>query len=60
MCAKLQGFPDDWVFSGRKTQAYRQVGNAFPPPTAEAVGESIRDALLGKHQRREAALVGII
>lgn len=41
MVARIQGFPDNWHFSGRKTAAYRQVGNAFPPPVAEAVGRSI-------------------
>ena len=45
MVARLQGFPDSWVFSGRKTAAYRQVGNAFPPPVARAVGGSIAAAL---------------
>ena len=45
MAAVIQGFPSDWKFSGRKTAAYRQVGNAFPPPVAQAVGESIRDAI---------------
>ncbi|MDO8611775.1 MAG: DNA cytosine methyltransferase [Dehalococcoidia bacterium] len=45
MVARLQGFPDDWCFAGGKTSAYRQVGNAFPPPVAKAVGESIRAAL---------------
>lgn len=43
--ALIQGFPDDWVIHGRKTAAYRQVGNAFPPPVAEAMGRSIRTAL---------------
>ncbi|KOT57489.1 MULTISPECIES: DNA cytosine methyltransferase [Streptomyces] len=43
--AVIQGFPTDWHFSGRKTAAYRQVGNAFPPPVARAVGEQIIDAL---------------
>jgi len=42
MVARLQGFPDEWQFMGAKTQAYRQVGNAFPPPVARAVGESLR------------------
>lgn len=41
MVAKLQGFPDDWQFTGGKTAAYRQVGNAFPPPVAWAVGERL-------------------
>ena len=45
MVARLQGFPDGWAISGRKTAAYRQVGNAFPPPVAEAVGRAIRRAL---------------
>ena len=45
MTARLQGFPDDWRFAGRKTAAYRQVGNAFPPPVARAVGQQIVEAL---------------
>jgi DNA (cytosine-5)-methyltransferase 1 len=43
--ALIQGFPRDWTFAGRKTSAYRQVGNAFPPPVAEAMGRAIRAAL---------------
>lgn len=45
MVARLQGFPDSWQFAGRKTWAYRQVGNAFPPPVAQAVGLQISAAL---------------
>jgi len=45
MTALLQGFPPDWEFCGRKTPAYRQVGNAFPPPVARALGEAIARAL---------------
>jgi len=45
MVARLQGFPDDWQFVGRKTNAYRQVGNAFPPPVARAVAERIHCCL---------------
>lgn len=41
MVARIQGFPDDWHFTGKKTAAYRQVGNAFPPPVARAVSENI-------------------
>ncbi len=46
MAARLQGFPDDWHFSGRKTSTYRQVGNAFPPPVSRAVALQIKRAIL--------------
>jgi len=45
MVARLQGFPDVWQFVGSKTQAYRQVGNAFPPPFAQAVARNISACL---------------
>jgi DNA (cytosine-5)-methyltransferase 1 len=45
MAALVQGFPPDWKFSGRKTASYRQIGNAFPPPVARAIGTSIRKAI---------------
>jgi DNA (cytosine-5)-methyltransferase 1 len=54
MAAAIQGFPSSWRFYGRKTAAYRQIGNAFPPPVARAVGESIRSAIL--RAREESAI----
>ncbi len=45
MVARLQGFPDEWHFVGGKTAAYRQVGNAFPPPFARAVAARVRACL---------------
>jgi DNA (cytosine-5)-methyltransferase 1 len=51
MVSRLQGFPQEWRFSGRKTAAYRQVGNAFPPPVAAAVGSAIHAALRGNVSR---------
>ena len=60
MAAAIQGFPADWRFWGRKTAGYRQIGNAFPPPVARAVGASIRSALeaAGRPgQRRRARLL---
>lgn len=45
MAAAIQGFPPFWRFHGRKTAAYRQIGNAFPPPVAAAVGTAIAGAL---------------
>lgn len=47
-CAIIQGFPPDWQFSGGKTARYRQIGNAFPPPVAQAVAERIAAALRGQ------------
>jgi DNA (cytosine-5)-methyltransferase 1 len=48
MAARLQGFPDDWHFAGGKTAAYRQVGNAFPPPVACAVATQVLNCLEGR------------
>jgi len=48
MVARLQGFPDSWEFCGAKTRAYRQVGNAFPPPFARAIAESLRACLAAR------------
>jgi len=47
MVARIQGWRDEWEwrFTGLKTARYRQIGNAFPPPVAAAVGAAIRDAL---------------
>jgi len=45
MVGLLQGFPADWLFAGKKTASYKQVGNAFPPPVARAIGTAIRSAL---------------
>lgn len=51
MVARIQGFPDDWHFTGAKTQAYKQVGNAFPPPVARALGLAIRQAIHSAEDR---------
>lgn len=51
MTARLQAFPDTWAFAGGKTAAYRQIGNALPPPVASAVGAAIKAALDGQGRR---------
>lgn len=48
MAARIQGFPDEWQFFGKKTAAYRQIGNAFPPAVAHAVAAKINIAITAK------------
>ncbi|WP_199698459.1 DNA cytosine methyltransferase [Deinococcus cavernae] len=49
--ARLQGFPDDWVFAGNVTQQYRQIGNAVPVPLGLAVGRALQS--VGEAASRE-------
>jgi DNA (cytosine-5)-methyltransferase 1 len=58
MVARLQGWNGAeyrWEFTGRKTANYRQIGNAFPPPVARAIGDAIRRAL--DHEGEPSGLV---
>ena len=45
MAARIQGFPDSWQFFGRKTNSYRQIGNAFPPQVACFIGKAVLRAI---------------
>lgn len=39
--ARIQTFPDDWIFEGSQSQQYKQIGNAVPVNLAEEIGYSI-------------------
>ena len=39
-CARLQGFPDDWIIEGPMNQQYQQIGNAVPTYLGKAIGET--------------------
>lgn len=43
--ARLQSFPDDFIFTGTKTQQNRQVGNAVPPLLGEALGNVLKSII---------------
>lgn len=43
--ARIQSFPDDFVFCGSKKEQYRQIGNAVPPLLAKAVADAIKNIL---------------
>ena len=51
--ARIQTFPDEWVFKGPVTAQYRQIGNAVPVNLAFHMGEAIVEALNSQHKAIE-------
>lgn len=44
-CARIQSFPDDFLFEGSQTKIYKQIGNAVPPLFAKCIGETVKTML---------------
>ncbi len=57
--ARLQSFPDKFVFCGPMTQQFKQVGNAVPPLMAKAVALSLKAALQNHRKIELAPLIQI-
>lgn len=49
--ARLMGFPDDFIFSGSKTDIARQIGNAVPPHLAAAMARTVAEVLSDSLER---------
>lgn len=43
--ARIQTFPDDFVFCGPQNSRYKQIGNAVPVKLAEVIGEAVKEYL---------------
>lgn len=52
----LQGFPPEWKLTGGERDRVRLIGNATPPPLAEAAGRQIRAVLTGSEETEESVL----
>ncbi len=51
--AKLQSFPDDFIFLGKSISQQQQVGNAVPPLLAQSIARTIKQQLTIKNESRK-------
>lgn len=51
--ARIQSFPDSYIFNGNLTKQYEQVGNAVPPLMAKEIGNIIIEMLSLKYERQK-------
>lgn len=56
--ARIQQFPDDWIFMGTVASKYKQIGNAVPVGLARAIGEMLVSVANGTHEVRVKRIRG--
>lgn len=56
--ARIQQFPDDWIFQGKTSDCYRQIGNAVPIPLGRAIGQMLISVALGNSEVRVKRMRG--
>lgn len=49
--AKIQTFPDDWIFHGSISSKYKQIGNAVPVLLAKELGEYLINSMQGNQPK---------
>ena len=57
-CARVQTFPDDWIFAGSVAKRYTQIGNAVPVELGRAIGEGLVKVARARESRRNALVQG--
>jgi DNA (cytosine-5)-methyltransferase 1 len=58
--ARIQTFPDWWVFTGTVRHPIRQIGNAVPPLLGFAVGNAVMQEIFGKKENSTTSAIELL